>query len=780
VRHLASFPLRRPVWTLVLMAIVTVLLGLGLLRLRQDTSAEAFLPRGHQSYEDKKRIDEIFGINDSILVAIIDRREGSVYNPGALALVEEISEVIASIPGIERNSVRSLATWEDISGTEEGFVVDPFLDPFPTTEAEARAVRQRVDAFPLYQDLLVSKDGSVAFVLADVRQDVDIIELFHRVRDYIDTRVDGERFAVHLTGPPVVTGTLNVYLNRDALVLDPISAAVTLTLLFLIFRSLQAVLLPFSVILPSIVAALGLMAWTGAPFTPFSNAIPVVILAVGLADSIHLLGTFFERRQSVPEETVREGVAWSLDRLWKPIFFTSVTTAAGFLSLRVTSPMVPVQDFGVAVAAGVLAAMVLSLTVLPALLVLFAPAVPGALRRRAESGRSIFGGIERVMLATHRLVTHRPSATLSVLGAGILLVSLGAIHLRADYDPVDFFPESSEVAVDYRAISGRFAGTNFIDLLFDTGTPEGVFDPDFLQVLAALQEDAEAWPQVGKTLSMVQYLERMNRAVHADDPAYHRLGDSTQLNAQLFLLFGSAGDPGRLEELVDPAQRQAHVRIFLRTGRDSENRELIEWLRNRLAADFPKGNYVLGGEAYVNHHWMRLIERSVWQSIGLMLGFMLLVGWLMLRSLRATLLSLTPVTAGLAVTYGIMGYMGTPLGLATSIFASIALGIGVDFAIHYMVHYRRSYRETGDHEETTREVLVHTGSILASNATVVVGGFLVLLFAKTVPPAQIGLYVAVGVGTSLATTLVGLSTLTGYLAPKRSRTRELTLSGEAT
>lgn len=763
MKAIIRWTLDHPVATLLLAVLVTAGIGSGMARLVQDTSAEAFLPRGHVSYVNKKWIDQTYGIHDSILVSIEDRQSPDIFNPEALRLVKETSDFIENLDGIQTSSMRSLATWEDIQGTADGFTAREFLTTIPETPRELARLRERALSFPLYRGLLVSEDAKVAFLIADVRDDVDIIQVFHDVQGYIAKNIDSRRFRVALTGPPVTTGTLNVYLNHDALILNPVSVLLTCSLLFLMFRSGKAVALPFIVVLPSVAWALGIMGHLGARFTPFSNAIPVVILSIALSDGIHVLGTYYNHRLASPSRSRREVLEEVMVQIWKPVMWVSLTTAIGFLTL-VTSPMVPVKEFGVAVGIGAMAEMMLALFVLPPAMLLARMEVPDVLRKRHEAGSGPSDGIlGRLLVGLHRLAVRHPLRVMGPVLAVLVLGIVGSLRLRVDYNLVDFFPADSEVFLDHQEISRRFAGTHFVDIHLDSGAPEAIFEPAFLRRMERLQSDIEGWPQVGKSLSVVQYIKRLNQAVNADEPSQYRIPDDADLNAQLFFLFSASGDPSQLAELTTSDSRGAHIRVFLRNGRFSENQPLLDWLETRVARDFPGERHRLGGEAYVNHYWMRLIGQSVIDSLWLMFGLMLLAGWYLMRNLRAALLMILPVSMGVVVTYGCMGFLDIPIGLATSIFASIAMGIGIDYAIHYLFYYRNARLEKGSYEEASLETMTVIGKLVIGNAATMVSGFLVLVLARTVPPAQIGIFVAVGVATSLMTTLLVLGVLTRYV-----------------
>jgi predicted RND superfamily exporter protein len=359
-----------PKTTIVFLLILTLAIATGVVKLEHDTSTDSFIPRGHSSYDAKKEIEQRFNIDDPLLVNVRSPHGESIFTIEGLQLVRDLTDYIAEIEGVNRETIRSLATKEDIVGTEDGLDVNEFLEHFPNSQPEAIAVREAVQNFPLYVGLIISNDGKSARLIADVNDKADILAIFKDLKSYIKNNFSDSKYEINLSGPPIVTGTLNIYLNQDAITLNPICAIVTSLILFLVFRTIRGIVLPLVVVLPSVAWCLGFMGFLGYRFTPFSNAIPVVLLAAAIADSIHIIGDFYDsyyKNQNQERDQILKQV---LHRMWKPVVMTSVTTGIGFLALTGISPMIPVQQFGIIVCIGVLVAMVFSLYFLPAILML--------------------------------------------------------------------------------------------------------------------------------------------------------------------------------------------------------------------------------------------------------------------------------------------------------------------------------------------------------------------------------------------------------------------------
>jgi hypothetical protein len=488
-----------------------------------------------------------------------------------------------------------------------------------------------------------------------------------------------------------------------------------------------------------------------------------VILATSIADAVHFLATYYDLRVKSPGLSAAAAVEQTFRELWQPIAITSVTTAGGFLMLIQGSPMIPVDQFGVTVAIGVMAAMVFSLTALPAAIVLF-DAKPSAafMRLYAAEGTERPSGWDRLVgRIMGRLIDNRGLA--GGFMAGVLVLGVGgSLLLYADYDPVTFFPEQSNVAQDFRSVRDDYLGVNFVEVAIDTGRPDDIYEPDFLRRLADLQTAIEGWAPVGGTISIADYLKKMHQAFNADDPAQYRIADSADANAQLFLLYDLSGDPRRFDEVADGARQQANLRVFLSRGNYAESGDFVRWLEAETARVFPDAEVTIGGETYVVHNWMSGVGVDVGVSILLTAGVMFVLAALFLRSLLGALLLLAPIVVGVTLTYAFIGLTGVPVGLGTSSFAAIAIGVGVDFAIHWLWRYRDERRAGQDHRGATVRVMQGVGKAILFNGLIVIGGFSVLLLASTLPPQQVGIYVAISVAGSLVTTFLVLSAATRW------------------
>ena len=198
------------------------------------------------------------------MVAILNDGPSGVFNPQTLRLVQTLSDGIADLPGINADRVTSLSTEDDIIGTADGMVVEPFFEEPPETQAEADAVREAVLGFELYVDSLVAADGSATLIIAEL-EDEDLGEQTYRdVMALVEAApTNGEE--IHVAGEGAVTARMGTYIDSDMRRLNPLAALVITAILFLAYRTVRGMVLPNLIVLGAIAFSLGGMALAGVP-----------------------------------------------------------------------------------------------------------------------------------------------------------------------------------------------------------------------------------------------------------------------------------------------------------------------------------------------------------------------------------------------------------------------------------------------------------------------------------------------------------------------------------
>lgn len=756
---------RHPYWTVVLAALLMAGLAAGMGRVYKDTRADAFLSADNPALIYKNKVKEIFGLSDPLVIAIEDHRDGGIYQSDTLALVAGLTEAVNALKWVDEARTISLATEKNIRGNDEGMVVEPFLEVFE--RGGARALRAAIAEFPLYQGLLVSRDDAMTVIVVEFYQDSMAEPAYRAIAELVERFNDIDQLDIHVAGEGAVLGFLGHYIDRDASRLNPLAGLIITVMLVVAFRRLAPALIGNVVIAATVLMTVGFMAYCGVPFFVITNAMPVILIGMAVADSIHIFSHYYEAQLHHPEWTPRQCIAASVREMFRPVTLTTLTTMSGFLGLWASAYMPPFEYFGLFTAFGVAVAWLYSVFVLPAMIAIFQPRVSsGWLRLQQRQSADLFS---RAMAQLGRLALYRPALTVTAFAALAIFGALQASQLRVNENRINTFHKSEAIYQADRAINRHLDGSNTLDIVVTTAQAEGVFVLPLLRRMESLQRYAESLPHVNGSASVVDYLKQMHKSLNEGRPEYYRLPESDALIPQYFLLYDTSADPSDFEEEVDYDYRLANIRLNLDTADFAATRPVIEALQQYIDAEFNSelGSAALSGRVNVNYHWIKDIGVSHFVGVGISLLCVLLVSALLFRSFVAGLLAVAPVLCSILTVYAAMAVLNIDLGIGTSMFASVAIGLGIDFAIHTLDRikslYQDGYQDLG---ELFSALLGSTGRALLFNYLAIAFGFGVLISSKVVPLTNFGTIVVLSVTISFVAAMTLLPALVWLLRPR--------------
>jgi predicted RND superfamily exporter protein len=686
----------RPYHVLIAAGLAIAICGAGLTKLVKDTSVKAFIPAGHESLVADNKAAEIFGLSDTIAIAIVTTDGSSVFRPDVLALISDLSDQVAGLPNIRYDRIASLATESSISGEAGSVNIDPYIDPYALDDSFASNSRERWERMTPHKGTLVSEDGGGAIIMAELIDSDLADDTYQAVLDIV-AGVNTPSIDIHVAGPGAVSAYLGRYIDQDARKLQPLVFILVLGFIFLAFRRGAALPGPLLVVVGSAVGSLGIMAWSGISYFAITNALPVIIVAISVADAIHILSAYYQFREQDDQASIRDLVIRAMSSMARPITLTTITTIAGFLGIAAMSIMPPITYFGVFASLGVLLAWAFSIFVLPNVMLLVNPGRSPAFVSWHEGRPSGLGQL----LA--KIGTFSPLRYRSVLVAFLLMTiaaGYGAAQLRIDRSQVENFAEDEPIRIADELINERFSGTAFLDVIVETDEPEGLLRVDRMRKVRDLQLFFEALPHVRKTVSIVDYLSQLHGAIEElpeAEIAARSLPDGDAALAETLFVYEISGDPTDLEEEIDADHQRALIRGVLDAHYFSQNRVAVESLQRYIDEQFnePGMTASLTGDVNVSYHWMRSLQTSHFKGVILSLTLVLAASIIVFRSPAAGLVSVVPVLFTVLILYACMGYLGIYLEPATSMFAAIALGVGVDFAIHLVDRLRTATEEYG-------------------------------------------------------------------------------------
>ena len=767
-------------WPKMVMALCILTIGFAgsfVPNLHKDTSSDAFIAADDPVLIYREHVREVFGLEDPIILAVINKGETGVFNPETLAVVASLSEGVALLENVDPDRVTSLATESNIVGTFDGMEVSDFFDPVPTSQAQADAVKAAIDDFPLYQGSLVARSGTATLVVAELMEQSKAQQTYDNMLALAASIQKPAGVEIHVAGEGAVSGYLATYIDNDAKVLNPLAGIVITVVLFVAFRTLVGALLPNLIVVGTVAMSLGMMAAFGVSFYVITNGLATILIGIAVADSIHILSQVYEEQVRDPSADRQEIAVRAMVRMWKPVTLTTITTIAGFMGLWIGADMPPMSYFGLFAAIGVAAAWFYSIFMLPAALTLF-KIKPSKLFRAANKNDKFGSSLQAIGGAALRM----PKVTVGLALAIIFVGVLGTSKVIVQESQIENFQHEEPLYIADKEINKVMDGSNFLDVAIETKEIEGLYDPAVLRKIERLQAHFEEHPAIQGSTSLVDYVKQMHKAVNENRDEFYSIPDDPDLVAQLFFLYTASGDPTDFEEEVDYDYKRANVRFNLPTADYILLTTIIPEFEKYVENEFNDARVTahLTGRATVNHKWLKTIGDGHVKSLGLSLMFVLIAATLVFRSLVAGLMSLIPVGMALLMVYAVMGYSGIWLGVGTSMFAAIAIGLGIDFSIHTIDRMKELLAErSGTFDERLADLFPSTGRALFFNFAALGLGFAVLMTSDVPPLVRFGLLVVVAVGTAFIAGITVLPALGKLMQPAFLVGREGRVASEA-
>lgn len=730
----------RPTLLVVVLACITTFFAYHARHIEYDSSIESLLPEEDPEKTYYEQVIQQFGNDEAGIIGLI---ADDVYTPAVLEKLARITEALQQIPEVQ--GVRSLANAEDIiqSVAQE---TTRLLPNMPPSAADIAALKQKVIEQPIYLKTLVSMDGRAAGISITF-QPMTTDEYVRRgVDDKVQAIVDREQGPEQLyyTGLPHFKAYSAKAMAEDMRTLLPIGLLLIIGVLFISFRSMRGVLLPTITVIVSLTWTLGVMVLAGSRLSIGTLALPLLILVLGVAYSLHVVAMYYELVQR--DRRVEDVVQDTVRTVTVPVFLAALTTAVGFLALLVND-IVSVREMGLYAAVGITIAFVLSVVLLPALLTFF--------RLPQHTEDSATPGIQvALQWLVGGVIRHRSAVLIGTALIGLL--SLWPIpYLQVGSNFLSVFSERHPVRQAADVVGQHLAGSMGFYVMID-GAEEGLMRKwETLRRIKDLQTYINSLPGINKTLSLVDAAELVEKGVQAIPPIEGETletatkplpfwEDPTQLEGifQFFALI-----PNTIAHIVDyPKYSRTNILVQTSLSSPSDIAATVEKISTYANEHFPPelrahptGKLILQTRTASD-----LISGQI-QSLSLTAIVIFILLAVMFLSVRIGLLAMIPNLFPIVVFFGLMGVTGAVLSPSTSIIASIVLGLAVDDTIHLMTRLSKQVRATTEEEHALLQTFSTVGKPAFYTSVLTFLGFITLCLSTFIPLREFGVLSAVTV-----------------------------------
>jgi len=740
----------------------TLFLARASARLHVEVDPDRQLPQDHPFIQALNDVHRIFGDKNLVVIGLFPH-DGNVFTPAFLKKLAEVTDAVRRLPGANPALVQSLAAPQvkDIRGTADGMEVERVMETPPTDEAGAAEVRRRAFATDAYVGTLVAADGSAAAVQAsfELTPETPGYRHLHAAVLAALKGADDGTFDYRLSGPVVFLSQLSAYAGRMILYF-PLALLVIGLVHYEAFRTLQALFLPLLTALLSVLWAVGLMGLLGVPLDPFNTTTPILILAVAAGHAVQVLKRFYEEFERTHD--VEAAIVESLARVGPVMIAAGTIAALSFCSL-VTFRTATIRTFGLFTGFGILSALVIELTIIPAVRAM----LPTPRRREREREAAAHPWLDALLRASARAASGRGKRQVFA-GAALLIAACAvfASRIQIDMSTKREFSTREPVRRDDAAINAQFAGTNTLIALVE-GTGEGSLEePAIMRAIYRLERNLEAEPGVGKAVSYVDFVRKMHLAMNADRSDAGELPGTRALTAQYLFLYTLSGGADDFDTLLDPTHRTAKVRLLVHEDSTRYGERLIALAQEQVARTFPPGYRVrYSGSLASTAAATEVMVHGKLRNIVQIALITLVIASLLLRSLVGGLLVAMPLGLTVAVNFGVMGLLGIPLDTITSAISAMAVGIGADYAIYFLFRVREELAHGGKLEDALGRALMTSGKAVFFVSSAIAFGYATLCLSGFGLHVQLGSLVALAMLVSSGSALLLLPAVIARFRP---------------
>jgi predicted RND superfamily exporter protein len=691
-----------------------------------DNSLSVWFLKDDPMVTNYHKFQERFG-NDEVVICVVNDSSGLLAHEHIAQFID-VTHALLALPDVA-----------SVIGPGSVQVLQPVLLQHTMKELMNRAnsiesIQAKLDTFSLIKHQFFTHNYQSARFIITLKKQND----FDNRRDAILEQI---KQTIHQHLPPdetyfggigIIYAGLNKLSQQDFGFFLLLGYGVMFCLILIIYRKPLLLIYALGTVGLSTYITLGIYGAFGLQLNLMTTLLPIIFVLVGIMDITHILN---EQSLISDQLKTRKEIAFqSLNQLFKPGLFNSLTTAAGFLSL-LTSPMLILRTFGLFAAIGILFCFFFTYL----LGVIFLP------YQSASRNVSVSIGPQLVAIVQHVLDRRR---SYHILCFVILLIGLAGIYvLKNDTYTLGYFPSDNKVVTDHRQMEKLWGAYLPIDFLIEPDINKKLNDRTIVQNAMAFSDSVQ-------TLSKVDDVFGFHTVYLIGLQQYHPLHYQRLINSQGALDLASKNAiryyPNLMNNFVHDSSQTGRITFFgkmtsaveLQNSVDSVNRfATLTFGKNANVS--PTGyqpmyatitQYVTSSQTY------SLFSASV-------LIFALL--WLFLRDIKLAFLAVVSNYFPIVVMLGIMGLAGINLDTATSSIAVIVLSICVDDTVHYMYKYKDLRAHGLNPTEARMRTTLHIGPAVIITGLLLFCGYAFMMLGSLQTVKLFGALTAIAIAAGL-------------------------------
>ena len=712
-------------WLIIALVLIgTLFFGNEIRSLKIDADIVRSLPDEDPDAKLLKKIGKNFGGNN---MGVIILETDNIYQTSVLEHIQIITDTLANIDGI--TTVSSLTNIINIKGGDYGIEIGKLVDEYelPESPKDFQLLRNNILNNEMYKGSIVSEDETATLIIFSLDNNSDVNTVAKNVIKKTEALNLPEK--LYYIGSPMLVTYISDLMRNDLTNLLPLAFLVIAFILFLSFRSISGVLLPLLIAVISIVWSLGSMAFLGIKMSMISNNIPIILLAIGSAYTIHVINRINKVSQSKKTDVISTALAFVLI----PLILAALTTIIGFVSFIFGAYLNMIVDFGIFTALGTLFASLLSIFFVPSIL----EAVHYKSKKTIKQSENSF--LTHYFLKPINALLIKKPKTILVFWMVLIAISIvGMSSIKRSVDIQEYFKKDNPTRLAENIMIEKFGGTKPIFVHFKGNMQS----PKILKTMIQTSEYMEKSPDVYTSMSIAKLIAEINLNITNTRGIPNK---SEQIEQLWFLLEGNEV----LNRFVNEDLTEGIIISKFKSPDNESKKEFAKYMREFIAANSSEDCKIeITGMPFVDITMDQSLINSQIGSILIAILFVIILVGIILRSWKSGLYASIPIIATIVLLFGFMGLTGISLNIATVLVASVALGIGIDYSIHIISHFNQSYKKSQDLYASIQESILISGNAIIINVISVSAGFLILVFSEMVPLQYFGLLIALSMVSS--------------------------------
>lgn len=786
----SSFIVNNPLKAIGIFLLLLALFFPGILSIKSKWSPRIWFDEDHPQIQKLNKFEARFGSDTYISLGV--HHPKGIFDEKVLKIIQQITDEMWMVKDVVR--VESMTNYSMIEARGDDIIIEPFLPEEtlsnPLSKDYLLNLKNKALNDDVLPDFFISKDATYTIINAylipglngkepdftdGVKGTRKIIEKYKNLfKQEVLNNKEGSQDAIdiYLIGPAAGSDAFREVSESDNKKLIPFMFSFIVLLLFLQFRSKVVVILALGLIGTTIGVTFGTMGHTGIIFNSLLAAIPGVLLAICIADAVHIFTSYFYfRNQGLFS---KDAIHFSLIKNFQPTLLTSISTAISFFSITHTD-IAPIRDLGILSGIGTIFAWLFTYFLLGPSLAILSPKLDKYPVKNLEFN-GLFGGNKNSKWDnTHKLVLFINKSKIPII-ITFILITVSSIYIalknEVNSDPMKYFHKSVPVRQAYDFTGTKLDGLRGIELVVDSGKAEGIKEPEFLKRLDDYMKWLVSDPEITRVRSAREIIKKMNQTLHEGKKEEYRIPDSSKAVGQLLFLYMMGLPQGMdLNNQFTLDNRRMRIRLTwkIETSKESEIKRNIIIKKAKefgLSVD-------TGGNAPIYLSMNQLVVKTFFSSMAMALCLVSILLLFVYKDIFISLLAMLPNVIPLILGGALMELLQKPIDIGTSIVCTVCLGIAVDDTIHFVSCYKQYRQEGVSPLDAITETFLITGKALVVTTILLVVGFGAFIFGEFVPNRNFGILCSMIMALALLTDLLFLPALLLVIDRKKISRNEI-------